>query len=75
MSRHTGNFREEVDRKTPQPLIGFFLRLIREKPLGIAGGSVLVIMLFAGIFANLVPIFGSLVAFWTFNKYLSLIHI
>ncbi|MBJ40594.1 MAG: ABC transporter permease [Gammaproteobacteria bacterium] len=37
---------------TSSPLMGFVRRLIREKPLGAAGGLIFVIFLFCGIFAN-----------------------
>ncbi|RLC95318.1 MAG: ABC transporter permease [Chloroflexi bacterium] len=34
------------------PLAGFAVRLIREKPLGVAGGVIVLLMLFTAIFAN-----------------------
>ena len=37
---------------TSSPLMGFVRRLIREKPLGAAGGLIFVIFLFCGIFAD-----------------------
>ena len=58
MSQLSGDIPAEIDRKKPQALAGFFLRLLREKPLGVVGGSVLFIMLFAGIFANLLTPYG-----------------
>ena len=39
------------------PVIGFFFRLIKEKPLGTIGGLIVVILLLAAIFADLIAPF------------------
>ena len=36
------------------PLAGFFIRLVKEKPLGTIGGVIVLVLLFCGIFADLV---------------------
>ena len=43
----------EAETKRRHALADFFVRLIREKPLGFAGGVIVVILLFCGIFAGL----------------------
>ena len=44
---------EEVEPKRRHALADFFVRLVREKPLGFAGGVIVLILLFCGIFAGL----------------------
>ena len=39
-------------------LVGFFIRLVREKPLGTIGGVIVLLLLFAGIFADFVAPYG-----------------
>ena len=39
-------------RKRRGPLADFFIRLLKEKPLGIVGAIIVLILLFAGVFAN-----------------------
>ena len=43
----------EAETKRRHALADFFVRLVREKPLGSAGGVIVVILLFTGIFAGL----------------------
>ncbi|MBS02432.1 MAG: ABC transporter permease [Gammaproteobacteria bacterium] len=43
---------------TSSPLMGFVRRVIREKPLGAAGGLIFVIFLFCGIFADVLATHG-----------------
>ena len=43
---------EEVETKRRHALADFFIRLVREKPLGVAGGIIVLILLFSGIFAD-----------------------
>ena len=43
----------ESETKRRHVLADFFVRLVREKPLGFAGGIIVVILLFCGIFAGL----------------------
>ena len=43
---------EEVETKRRHALAVFFIRLVREKPLGVAGGIIVLILLFSGIFAD-----------------------
>jgi len=47
-----------AEEKRRSPLAGFFVRLVREKPLGTIGAIVVLILLFAGIFANLLAPYG-----------------
>ena len=44
---------QDAERKRRNALADFFVRLVREKPLGSAGGVIVVILLFTGIFAGL----------------------
>lgn len=44
---------ETVERKRRSRLADFFLRLVREKPLGTVGGIIVLVLLFAGIFGDL----------------------
>ncbi len=43
---------EEPERKRRHALADFFIRLVREKPLGVVGGVIVLIVLFCGIFAE-----------------------
>ena len=43
----------EAETKRRHALADFFVRLVREKPLGFAGGVIVLILLFSGIFAGL----------------------
>ena len=43
---------QDVERKRPSRLAEFFIRLVREKPLGVVGGVIVLILLFCGIFAD-----------------------
>jgi peptide/nickel transport system permease protein len=51
------HFREipalEAERKRRNALVSFFARLVREKPLGLVGGIIVLMMLLCGIFADL----------------------
>jgi peptide/nickel transport system permease protein len=44
----------EVEPKQRNPLAGFLVRLVREKPLGTAGGVIVLLMLLAAVFADLI---------------------
>ena len=44
----------EVEPKQRNPLAHFLIRLVREKPLGTAGGIIVLFMLFAAVFADLI---------------------
>ena len=44
--------------KRRSALADFFLRLVREKPLGLIGGIIVLLMLFTAIFANLLAPYG-----------------
>ena len=43
---------QEAERKRRSLLAEFFIRLVREKPLGVVGAVIVLIMLFSGIFAD-----------------------
>ena len=43
---------QEAEAKRRRPLAEFFVRLVREKPLGFLGGAIVLIMLLCGIFAD-----------------------
>ena len=43
----------EVESKRRNTLGDFFVRLLREKPLGVVGGVIVLLLLFSGIFAGL----------------------
>ncbi len=43
---------QEAERKRRPRLAEFFVRLVREKPLGLFGGVIVLILLFLGIFAH-----------------------
>ena len=42
----------EIQTKRRRPLADFFVRLLRDKPLGVVGGVIVLILLFSGIFAD-----------------------
>ena len=42
----------EIQAKRRRPLADFFVRLLRDKPLGVVGGVVVLMLLFGGIFAD-----------------------
>ncbi|MEE8470945.1 MAG: ABC transporter permease [Dehalococcoidia bacterium] len=44
---------EVAEARRRSRLAGFFIRLVREKPLGTFGGAIVLVLLFAGIFADL----------------------
>jgi len=44
---------QAVEPKRRRPLADFFIRLVREKPLGTIGGIIVLLMLLTGIFADL----------------------
>ena len=50
------NYREidvqETETKRRRPLADFFVRLVREKPLGLLGGVIVLLMLLCGVFAD-----------------------
>ncbi len=47
-----------AERKRHSALVGFFIRLVREKPLGTVGAVITLLMLFTGIFADLLVPYG-----------------
>ena len=49
---------QEAGRKRRHPLADFFIRLVRGKPLGAVGGVILLILLFGGIFADVLAPYG-----------------
>jgi len=49
---------QEAETKRRHALADFFIRLVREKPLGIVGGVIVLILLFSGIFADVVAPYG-----------------
>ena len=49
---------QEAERKRRPLLAEFFVRLVREKPLGVVGGVIVLIMLFGGIFADVLAPYG-----------------
>ena len=49
---------QDVERKRPSRLAEFFIRLVREKPLGAVGGVIVLILLFCGIFADVLAPWG-----------------
>ena len=44
--------------KRHSPFVGFFIRLVREKPLGTIGGVIVLILLLCGIFADVLAPYG-----------------
>ncbi|GAG52981.1 unnamed protein product, partial [marine sediment metagenome] len=49
---------QAVKEKRHSFFIGFFIRLVKEKPLGTVGGVIILILLFTGIFADLLAPYG-----------------
>ena len=49
---------ELVERKRLSPLVDFLSRLVREKPLGTVGGIIVLLLLFCGIFADILAPYG-----------------
>ena len=49
---------QEAERKRRPRLADFFVRLVREKPLGLFGGVIVLILLFLGIFADVLAPYG-----------------
>ena len=47
-----------AERKRHSWLVGFFIRLVKEKPLGTAGAVITLLLLFAGIFADFLAPYG-----------------
>ncbi|MBA7473941.1 Glutathione transport system permease protein GsiD [subsurface metagenome] len=47
-----------TERKRHSRLIGFFVRLVKEKPLGTAGGIITLLLLLTGIFADFLAPYG-----------------
>lgn len=47
-----------AERKRHSFLVGFFIRLVKEKPLGTAGGVITLLLLFTGIFADFLAPYG-----------------
>ena len=53
MSQLRESLVQESETKRRHALADFFIRLVKEKPLGVAGGVIVLILLFCGIFAGL----------------------
>ena len=53
MSQLRESLVQESETKRRHALADFFVRLVKEKPLGVAGGVIVLILLFCGIFAGL----------------------
>ena len=47
-----------VEQKRRSRLMEFFRRLVREQPLGIVGGIIVLLLLFRGIFADMLAPYG-----------------
>ncbi|GAH60158.1 unnamed protein product, partial [marine sediment metagenome] len=47
-----------AERKRHSWLVGFLIRLVKEKPLGTVGAVVTLLLLFTGIFANFLAPYG-----------------
>ncbi len=47
-----------TERKRHSALVGFLIRLVKEKPLGTVGGIIVLLLLFTGIFADFLAPFG-----------------
>ncbi len=54
MSQPTEVLVQAVERKRRHALRDFFVRLAREKPLGILGGIIILVLLIVGIFSNVI---------------------
>ena len=50
--------RQEAETKRRYPLADFFVRLVREKRLGVVGGVIVLVLLFGGIFADFLAPYG-----------------
>ena len=49
---------QEAETKRRHAIGDFFIRLVREKPLGVVGGVIVLLLLFCGIFAGVVAPYG-----------------
>ncbi len=58
MSQLRGIPVQEFERKRRNALADFFFRLVREKRLGVVGGVIVLILLFCGIFADVLAPYG-----------------
>ena len=58
MARQIDTTSEEDIIRSPNRWRVFFLRLAREKPLGVVGGVIVVLLLFCGIFADVLSPYG-----------------
>ena len=58
MSQVRGIPVQEFERKRRNALADFFFRLVREKRLGVVGGVIVLILLFCGIFADVLAPYG-----------------
>jgi len=58
MSAATSTPLEVAERKRHNPLVDFLVRLVREKPLGTAGGVITLLLLLTGILANFLAPYG-----------------
>ncbi len=47
-----------AERKRHSVLVGFLIRLVKEKPLGTVGGVITLLLLFTGIFADVIAPYG-----------------
>ncbi|MBA7481115.1 Glutathione transport system permease protein GsiD [subsurface metagenome] len=54
-----------TERKRHSFLVGFVIRLVKEKPLGTVGGVIFLLLLLTGIFANFIAPYGMNEQFWT----------
>ena len=52
MELNAGDLEKAAGAKTRSPLADFFIRLVREKPLGTVGGIIVLLLLLTGIFAD-----------------------
>jgi peptide/nickel transport system permease protein len=50
--------RAVAPKKSRGPMADMFVRLVREKPMGLAGAVIVVVLLLTGIFANLIAPYG-----------------
>ena len=58
MSQITEILRQAVERKRRNLLADFIFRLVREKRLGVVGGVIVLILMFTGIFADVLAPYG-----------------
>ena len=49
---------EQVERKRRSRLMEFIRRIVREQPLGTVGGIIVLLLLFCGIFADMLAPYG-----------------